>query len=121
MADCCRKVPIMDKRGKTHFVPCGKCENCLSNKQNDFLVRAYRAGIYYGNMHLLTLTYDDEHLPISGCVASFVDNEVDWHYFPFLLDSSLREVFFSGKHSSYVSCKGQKCSFIPPHRDTNTS
>lgn len=46
-------------------VPCGKCCECLAQRQNNFMIRTYREAMKYGNMWHLTLTYDEEHLPVA--------------------------------------------------------
>lgn len=47
------------------FVPCGKCANCLKNKQACSTLRCQSEAIKRGSMTFVTLTYDDEHLPLS--------------------------------------------------------
>ena len=68
MAECCNKVPITLKDGRIIYVPCGKCANCLEHKQNEFLVKSYRAALYYGKRWLITLSYSDESLPITSSI-----------------------------------------------------
>lgn len=45
--------------------PCGKCMNCLKKKQDAFVVRIQEEAQKRGNMSFVTLTYDDDHLPLS--------------------------------------------------------
>lgn len=47
-------------------VPCGKCVNCLKNKQNKLVVRIVTESQNYGSMHFVTLTYKQETLPLSA-------------------------------------------------------
>lgn len=49
----------------TIVVPCGKCINCLKNKQSSMVVRCKREAEQRGSFAFMTLTYDDEHLPIT--------------------------------------------------------
>lgn len=46
-------------------VPCGKCINCLKNKQNAMVSRCNAEAEKRGTFGFLTLTYDDAHLPIA--------------------------------------------------------
>lgn len=51
-------------------VPCGKCINCLKNKQSSMVVRIKREAEKRGSLVFVTLTYDDEHLPLSQSLWS---------------------------------------------------
>lgn len=46
-------------------VPCGKCIECLKNKQNAMVSRCNAEAEKRGTFGFLTLTYDDAHLPIA--------------------------------------------------------
>lgn len=48
----------------TLTVPCGKCLACLKNKQSSMVVRCRREAEQRGSFAFMTLTYDDDHLPI---------------------------------------------------------
>lgn len=57
-------------------VPCGKCIECLKKKQNDIMARVLTESERYENLHFVTLTYDDLHLPIASALwFKFVDAE----------------------------------------------
>lgn len=49
----------------TIVVPCGKCLNCLKNKQSSMAVRCKREAEKRGSFAFMTLTYDDDHLPLA--------------------------------------------------------
>lgn len=51
-------------------VPCGKCINCLRNKQSSMVVRIKREAEKRGTLTFLTLTYDDDHLPLAQSLWS---------------------------------------------------
>ena len=51
-------------------VPCGKCPECLSRRQNDIAVRAYREALKFGNCWFLTLTYAPDHVPFAKTLLS---------------------------------------------------
>ena len=46
-------------------VPCGKCLECTTHRQNDFVVRCYREACAKGSFDFLTLTYSPEYVPLS--------------------------------------------------------
>lgn len=54
--------------GKENIVaiPCGNCLSCRLNKSKEWAVRCVLESLGYENNYFLTLTYDDEHLPVDG-------------------------------------------------------
>lgn len=46
-------------------VPCGKCIECLKKRQNDLALRAMQEASKRGSMAFVTLTYNEENLPLS--------------------------------------------------------
>lgn len=52
------------KQGRYSKVPCGKCEECCAARANNWGTRCELEGRYYQQNLFITLTYDDEHLPI---------------------------------------------------------
>ena len=118
MAECCRKVPILvdsgPYAGQTIYVPCGTCANCLEHKQNEFLVKSYRAALYFGSFWMLSLTYRPENVHISGCLAMFEGDEVESHSKPFLCDE-LREAYFQNAPIGYYTdSRGRVHSYYLP-------
>ena len=53
---------------ETVVVPCGKCLNCLKNKQSSMVVRCKREAEQKGSFAFMTLTYDDDHLPLARSI-----------------------------------------------------
>ena len=51
-------------------VSCGKCINCLKRRQNSLAVRCMREAAKRGSMCFLTLTYDNEYLPLAISIES---------------------------------------------------
>lgn len=49
---------------ETLTVPCGKCLACMKNKQSSMVVRCRREAEQRGSFGFMTLTYDDDHLPL---------------------------------------------------------
>lgn len=46
-------------------VKCGKCAGCLSDRQNAIAARALIQSKLYPHLYLITLTYDENNIPIS--------------------------------------------------------
>ena len=67
-----RDYVVVDKETGEFFnvymeVPCGKCELCKNSKVNSFVERCRMETQLYDNQPwFVTLTYDNEHLPIDG-------------------------------------------------------
>ena len=47
-------------------VPCGKCIGCRLEHSRSWAVRCVHEAYMYENNCFVTLTYDDEHLPLTG-------------------------------------------------------
>lgn len=48
------------------YLPCGKCIQCLNSRAKSWEVRSSLEHLKYKNSCCLTLTYDNEHLPMFG-------------------------------------------------------
>ena len=49
---------------KTDVVPCGKCHECISKKQNEFAALACLEAKKSSSMWFATLTYSNNRVPI---------------------------------------------------------
>ena len=58
---CAKPVPVA---GIPHPVPCGRCMNCRINKQRFWIGRLLCEASYYPESHFVTLTYDDDYMPV---------------------------------------------------------
>lgn len=69
---------VRSKVVKTAFsciqVPCGKCLDCLRQKQNDLATRVVRQAKRDGNFVFVTLTYNEDNIPVS-CSTQLVDKQ----------------------------------------------
>lgn len=57
---------IRSSKYSSHFsvlVPCGKCLECLRDKQNDWVVRLFMESQYHSNVLFFTLTYSPKSVP----------------------------------------------------------
>lgn len=50
------------------YIPCGKCLQCLTKRSKAWTLRLTTEYIKYRNNCVLTLTYDNEHLPEDGLI-----------------------------------------------------
>lgn len=68
----------------THIaVPCGHCKDCITTRQSAFAVRCDIEGMNYVSVpFMLTLTYDDVHVPRMPNVGDVLDNFAypDWSH-----------------------------------------
>lgn len=62
---CLKPVDILNPITYKHIaVPCGKCNFCLINKKNEWALRMYWEQKRSSSAAFVTLTYDDEHVPL---------------------------------------------------------
>lgn len=54
--------PVPTKRGI--LFPCGKCPECLAQRKEELAQRIFMEARVSASSYFLTLTYDDDHLPI---------------------------------------------------------
>lgn len=57
-------------------VPCGRCPNCRSNKRQSWIYRLECEARQYPLSLFVTLTYDDEHLPMERIGSDLFAEEV---------------------------------------------
>lgn len=63
------KIPIYDSLGtlqSVSSVPCGKCRECLAERRRHWTHRLYYENFFSLSSFFLTLTYDDQHVPLDG-------------------------------------------------------
>lgn len=112
---CKKKQPVTLRDGRVVYVPCGKCEECLEHKQKEFCVRSYRAAVYYGSLHLITLSYDDETIPVVGSTCVFDGDDCITHSRPVYLDGDLRNYFIEkAPLGQYFDSKGRIHEYRKP-------
>lgn len=53
-------------RKVVQWAPCGKCEECIKDKQNEYIIRTIEEAMKVkGNIYFLTLTYSDDNVPLT--------------------------------------------------------
>lgn len=82
---------IVRRSFETIVVPCGKCLNCLKNKQSSMVVRCKREAEQKGSFAFMTLTYDDDHLPLARSLwrVSKDTGECEVYYKPELFSTGI--------------------------------
>lgn len=64
----------LDYRIATHmYVPCGKCEACLVNRRSQWTFRLKQELRSSESAYFITLTYDDDHIPLKKKKINGVD------------------------------------------------
>lgn len=61
-------LPGRDEDGSVsahYLIPCGHCLGCRQQQANEWTNRLLMESKYHDSMHFVTLTYNDEHLPVS--------------------------------------------------------
>lgn len=64
----------------TYFVPCGRCEVCLSKESNQWQIRLFEELKVADNAVFLTLTYDWFHLPHDDDFCLSVDEAMEFEF-----------------------------------------
>lgn len=59
-----RELKELIKTGKATIIPCGQCLQCRINHAKNWATRLELEAQSYNNVQFLTLTYDDEHVPV---------------------------------------------------------
>lgn len=75
--------PILVRRGTPQemYVPCGKCYYCLQNYRNMWITRLKAENLHATDGLFVTLTYDDQHLPVEAYVDTYT-GEVLYKQYP---------------------------------------
>lgn len=61
---CLHPLVLRDPRGYPYQVPCGKCVACLNNKRSSLSLKLRLEEYTSKYCYFLTLTYDDDNLPL---------------------------------------------------------
>ena len=68
-ADCCQHRSFITNRytGKRIAVDCGQCDYCIHKRAQKASMRVKTAGSAFEHCWFVTLTYDNEHVPLFNC------------------------------------------------------
>ena len=108
-------------------VPCGKCINCLKNRQSAMVSRCMAESEKRGTMAFVTLTYSEEYLPIAQSLWRVDKSTGDIHLVPdtteivcnsrdgLFVDRARVQALFANEHPRYVD------TFIDGFEDDESS
>ena len=66
MANCISPITLKGKNGlPPHSVPCGRCHRCLINKKDSWAFRIWQEWKHANTANFITLTYDNESVPLT--------------------------------------------------------
>lgn len=94
-----QKVNVFDAHTQTMhdiYVPCGKCEHCISTKINEWCTRMYAHAEDFKHVYFVTLTYRsfyDDVRPVNKIMLNKLKDAI-WH----------RDSYNSTKHLCYSPC-----------------
>ena len=68
-ADCCQHRSFITNRytDKRIAVDCGQCDHCIHKRAQKASMRVKTAGSAFEHCWFVTLTYDNEHIPLFNC------------------------------------------------------
>lgn len=68
-ADCCQHRSFITNKytGKRIAVDCGQCDYCIHKRAQKASMRVKTAGSAFEHCWFVTLTYDNEHIPLFNC------------------------------------------------------
>lgn len=75
---CLQPISIPFIAGSAKIFPCGHCAECLRHSASELVVRAFREAQEFGKVSFVTLTYDDDKLPlqITKRTDKFIKSEI---------------------------------------------
>lgn len=88
------------------LLPCGKCIGCTIERSRQWATRMMLELKYHEKACFITLTYDDEHLPISG----YYTDDGEWHESHTLLKKDFQK-FMKRLRRHYERRDGEKVRF----------
>lgn len=62
-------------RPHTQVVPCGRCVECKKAQQNEFVYKCVESAKQYGNVWFITLTYNNDSVPVTFDEEGEIDEE----------------------------------------------
>lgn len=68
MTACLKPLHLKTEDGHERVVPCGRCNACLVRSRMEWSLRLQEEARVSKDSYFITLTYDNDHLPILECV-----------------------------------------------------
>lgn len=76
--DCFHPVFL---KARQVFVPCGECLACLHKKKTQWVFRLHQEWLQSVDSFFITLTYDEQHVPVDTLFTPVVDKELGYTYY----------------------------------------
>lgn len=101
--DCCQHRSFITNKytGARIAVDCGQCDYCIHKKAKKASMRVKTAGSAFKYSYFVTLTYDNEHLPLMNCSVLHSDYED-------VLGIS-GDIHFGNEHHQYIPVSEYQC------------
>ena len=101
--DCCQHRTFITNRynGKRIAVDCGQCDYCIHKRAQKASMRVKTAGSAFKYSWFVTLTYDNEHIPLMNCSVLHSDYDD-------VLGLS-GDLHFGHEHHSFVPVSEYQC------------
>lgn len=63
---CTNPAIVADRNGRWKEYACGHCMPCRIQRSREYATRCMHESLYWSSSSFVTLTYDDDHLPVGG-------------------------------------------------------
>lgn len=101
------KCPIVFKKAPEEPRPCGQCQHCRINKRRVWTHRIVLEARHHSENAFLTVTYDDDHLPLS-----FSSNDTGQVYSDYSVVPDHHEKFMKDLREAWRKKTGKKIRFF---------
>lgn len=98
--NCLTPITLPTDDGKGQIVPCGRCNACLLRSRTEWAFRLRQELKHSDYGYFITLTYDNEHLPIKECLDHDTGAFV---YVPTVVKRDL-QLFFKRLRKRFPEC-----------------
>nr|QJB21370.1 MAG: replication initiator protein [Microvirus sp.] len=102
-ADCCQHRSFITNRytGARIAVDCGQCDYCIHKRAQKASMRVKTAGSAFKYSYFVTLTYDNEHIPLFNCKVLHSEYED--------VVGISGDIHFGDEHHKYIPVSEYKC------------
>lgn len=98
-------------------LPCGKCALCQVRKRKDMSVRLSHEASCYEDCCFITLTYDDEYIPMTDCSIKWDDKKTDVNTIEILRGDSFGiPTLLPADVQKFMKRLRRHLEYIPVHR-----
>ena len=103
VADHCQHRSFITNKytGARVAVDCGQCDYCIHKKAKKASMRVKTAGSAFKYSYFITLTYDNEHIPLMNCKALHSEYED--------VVGISGDIHFGNEHHQYIPVSEYQC------------